>query len=89
MEKKMEEVLKKIDPKQLYKLTKVTTINPDSRMVQEGDTVVGQAEALNFGDGNYALKVGLLQTSKLVEVIEYKGNFQIITKNSGYTLEKV
>lgn len=82
-------ILKKIDPTVIYKLTKVTTINPDSRMFSPGDNVVGQATYVFLSNDQFALLIGEFQTSTIDRILEYNGNFQIITKNSGYTLEKV
>ncbi len=82
-------MLKKIDPTVIYKLTKVTTLDANSRMFSPGDNVVGQASYVFLSNDNFALLIGGFQTSAIDRILEYNGNFQVITKNSGYTLEKV
>lgn len=74
-----------LDPKALYKLTKVKTNNPDSRYFKDGDTYVGQAQM--FGD---CLMIGDVLTSTVKSVEDLgNGNYAIQTRNFGYTLEKL
>lgn len=81
----MKDVLAKLNPKTIYRLTKVKTDNPDSRVMKDGDTVNGQAVGVPCGV-DFKLVVGDVITSTLVDVQEKDGVFTIQTKNSGYTL---
>lgn len=81
-----------LDPKALYKITKVKTNNPDSRYIQDGDEFVGQAEIFERRSAtdktNSHLRVGSLYTSPLVKCEELDNCYLVQTNNSVYLLVK-
>lgn len=71
----------------LFKLTKLKSLNLESRQVNEGDTTTGEAmlvgSSLMFGR---MLIVGDIRTSEVQKIEKNDNSYVITTKNSLYTL---